>query len=115
MLALDERELRVALVPAVLREYREQPVLHQRDALAADGRGQRDKADVDAPVRQPLLNVVIVPVEELEFDLRIVVLELLQHRRQPVDGDGGERAYAHRARFKPADGRGSLIELLCAA
>ena len=111
-LALHQGKAGIALKTAVPGQNGQQPVLHQGDALTVHGAGHVDKADVNAALHEPLLHIVIVPVEQLELHPGVVLLELLQHRRQPVYGHGGEAADAHRAAFQPTDGGGSLGQLL---
>ena len=58
---------------------------------------------------------MVVPVEELELHVGIVGLKFFQHAGQPVDGDGGEGADAHRAAVQATDRGGQLVELFLTA
>ena len=111
-LALHQGEAGVALKAAVPGQNGQQPVLHQGDALTVHGAGHVDKANVNAAFHEPLLHVMIVPVEQFELHPGIVLLELLQHRRQPVHCHRSEAADAHGAALQPPDGGGGLGQLL---
>ena len=89
---------------AVHGQNREQPVLHERDALTVKRAGHIHKAHVYAPVGKPLLHIIVVPVFQDKIHIGVIVLKLLQDPRQPVDCDRGEGADAHGAVVKPADG-----------
>ena len=80
--------------------------------MHSQSRGEVHKAYVYAAVAHPLLDIIVVAVEELELNMRIVTLKFLQHPRQPVDGDGGKGPDADKAAVKPAYRRRHLAELL---
>ena len=59
---------------------------------------------------QPLFHVVIVPVQELEADMGVLLLKPLQHGGEPVDGYGGEGADADGAGGQAVDGGHGLLQ-----
>ena len=76
--------------PVVLRHDRHQRVLRQRDGSHPFGGGQGHKAQIDLPLPEPLLHVVVVAVEHFQLGLGVGALERPDHPRQPVDGHAGK-------------------------
>ena len=76
------------------RQDRHQGILVQWYAAAARFGGLGGKGQIDAALRQPAVDIVIVAVEKLKLHLRILLLELHHHAGQPVGGHAGKGADA---------------------
>ena len=76
--------------PVVLRHDRHQRVLRQRDGTHPLRGGQGHKAQINLPLPEPLLHVVVIAVEHFQLSLGVGALERPDHPRQPVDCHAGK-------------------------
>ncbi len=70
-----------------------QAVLNQKGGVQIVGSGQRHKAAVHQPLAQPAGNLVILPVEQVEGNVGVGLVEVLDNGGEQAAGEAGEGAH----------------------
>lgn len=79
------------------------PLLQKKGGFKVAVGGQAEEAQVDPPLAEPALDVLIAALEQFKGDVRVALGEGLQQVGQQVDGHAEEGADAHPAHLQAVE------------